>query len=141
MRKPIFNDAIREFFKGKVMGYSKTSCTNWKQLSVWKCIEGENVKLLRVMIEIGSAFLSYFVIWKKYHADLITKIVWRHPVLIRAIIDDLWNDRPMNLISIQLTLNKTWTSCFLSCRVLFALWLLCFKCWYVPEHLFILISI
>lgn len=44
------------------MVYSKTSCTNWKQLSVWKCIEGESIKLLRVMIEIASAFLSYFVI-------------------------------------------------------------------------------
>lgn len=44
------------------MGYSKTSCTNWKQFKCLKYIEGENIKLLRVMIEIGSAFLSYFVI-------------------------------------------------------------------------------
>lgn len=48
------------------MGYSKTSCTNCTntnvQISVWKCIEGEDIKLLRVMIEIGSAILSYFVI-------------------------------------------------------------------------------
>lgn len=44
------------------MGYSKTSCTNWKQIKCLKMYRRENIKLLRVMIEIGSAFLSYFVI-------------------------------------------------------------------------------
>lgn len=44
------------------MGYSKHHVQIESKLSVWKCIEGENIKLLRVMIEIGSAFLSYFVI-------------------------------------------------------------------------------
>lgn len=30
MCKLIFNDVICEFFKGKVMGYSKILCINWK---------------------------------------------------------------------------------------------------------------